>query len=686
MNEKTKSKTKLIFTLLLIIVILPIFFNFKDRYDSEQNLSSKELPSLSNGAYESGGGYTLSVSNLTTWFEISTTGINMSISDEDDDYEVIDFESEGWNFTFYEKEYSKLFVTSNGWMSFSNISLTNYHINEIPDTDIKNKDSIAIFGTDINLNAGGDVFYLFNNLSPTKYLVVEYHQPVTYEEEELIGDFEVILFENGSIIFQYKTISNISYLPTPRIGLDHGDLLNYNKYTNFISLNETVFEFNFYEMASYNCSVEIGEEIEWIITELNESKMQSWLGSEWFSKLGLPINPEYTRKFKVNLTSITENATDFQINLSTWGWEYRLDSYNKFPEFNHSLIFKQDPFAYNQQVNLTHIFPKILPSPAYYYLFNTKLTSYYSLKGPTSKYGEALLDYDTGFIFNGSTIIMIEGSAKYNSRGILERMDFTWTNFNSSEEEDFFTLELMSNEYLTNFSLGIEEGDKLEWIVNRINSSVVESLLGSNWEEMFGLPSNPQKWDKMMLNFSQIQRNQTDWDIKYSIWDWIGEKDIFGITPQDYDHLILPIDPLNGTNHTNLTNIFPFIVPNPTNIYCDFMDLGDKYSVLPMVANDTWVSYFIELNSTLLRIDGRYNHLGILSYFSINNISTTSSFLMSLFEGEALFSMVNIVEGTIPDYVGVEENQYYEYGVYYSEEKANELGLGIIGANNYTKR
>jgi hypothetical protein len=116
------------------------------------------------------------------------------------------------------------------------------------------------------------------------------------------------------------------------------------------------------------------------------------------------------------------------------------------------------------------------------------------------------------------------------------------------------------------------------------------------------------------------------------------------------------------------------------------MDLDDKYSILDMLANDTWLSYFIEINSTLLRIDGRYNHLGILSYFAINNVSTDSSFLISLFEGEALFSMVNIVEGTIPDYVGIEENQTYEYGVYYFEENANEFGIGIMGANNYTKR
>jgi hypothetical protein len=120
----------------------------------------------------------------------------------------------------------------------------------------------------------------------------------------------------------------------------------------------------------------------------------------------------------------------------------------------------------------------------------------------------------------------------------------------------------------------------------------------------------------------------------------------------------------------------------PTSIYFDFLDLDSSYSKMDVIPNETWLSYFLEIDNNTLRIDGRYDPFGILSYFSILNLTDVSGHLLGPFEGERLFSMVNIVEGAVPNYVGIAENEIYEYGVYSTEEA---IDLGITDALNGVK-
>ena len=96
----------------------------------------------------------------------------------------------------------------------------------------------------------GDVYYQFFGTAPNRYLVIEYHQvaEVDYYDPQTM---EAIFYENGDIHFQYKSIiidSTWSY-PNAVVGLDHGDLINYNVYTNNWSQtfnNQSVFEKSVY--------------------------------------------------------------------------------------------------------------------------------------------------------------------------------------------------------------------------------------------------------------------------------------------------------------------------------------------------------------------------------------------------------------------------------------------------------
>ena len=69
----------------------------------------------------SGGGYLMNHNASYSWIEISTSGTLMNISSDNDDYNAISFIGEGWNFTYYEKQYNTIYVSSNGWMSFTNL-------------------------------------------------------------------------------------------------------------------------------------------------------------------------------------------------------------------------------------------------------------------------------------------------------------------------------------------------------------------------------------------------------------------------------------------------------------------------------------------------------------------------------------------------------------------------------------
>jgi len=73
-----------------------------------------------------GGGYIMNYNAAYSWIEISPSGTLMNISNENDAYAAISFTSEGWNFTYYETQYNTIYVSSNGWMSFTNLGHTIY--------------------------------------------------------------------------------------------------------------------------------------------------------------------------------------------------------------------------------------------------------------------------------------------------------------------------------------------------------------------------------------------------------------------------------------------------------------------------------------------------------------------------------------------------------------------------------
>ncbi len=151
------------------------------------------------------------------WIDGITGGTPGGIYGDDVATSAIDI---GFNFTFYGKNYSRLYFSTNGLITFDN-SIPFFSNVPIP-SPIQPNNFIAPFWDDLNVvNGTGNTYYKLDASSnPKKFIItwkdiyrLGYSNPVT---------FQAVLFSNGSFLFQYKNISNIGYFDQT-IGAENTD-------------------------------------------------------------------------------------------------------------------------------------------------------------------------------------------------------------------------------------------------------------------------------------------------------------------------------------------------------------------------------------------------------------------------------------------------------------------------------
>lgn len=112
-------------------------------------------------------------------------------------------------FKFYENSYSQLYISTNGLVSFGEGVFT-YNNQPLPQDTPPNAlvapfwDDLAVGGT---LN-NGSVHYLAGGSAPNRYFVIEWSE-VTRRFSSGLLTFEVVLYENGDILFQYQDMNGI---------------------------------------------------------------------------------------------------------------------------------------------------------------------------------------------------------------------------------------------------------------------------------------------------------------------------------------------------------------------------------------------------------------------------------------------------------------------------------------------
>ncbi|MDH5545058.1 MAG: PKD domain-containing protein [Gammaproteobacteria bacterium] len=112
----------------------------------------------------------------------------------------------GFPFEFYNTIYDRVYVSSNGIMSFAK-STSSYSNTAIPNNNAPNN-FIAPFWTDLNPDFGGNIYVMTSGVQPNRKFIVSWDDVhVNNDQIPNGGSFQVILAEGSSqILFQYKDV------------------------------------------------------------------------------------------------------------------------------------------------------------------------------------------------------------------------------------------------------------------------------------------------------------------------------------------------------------------------------------------------------------------------------------------------------------------------------------------------
>lgn len=179
--------------------------------------STSSTQSLSTTNYQ----YTMSVNSSNIgWYDAVAQGTLLSLTGND----VSIKEGLMFPFPFYNSYFTSVYLSSNGYLSFSDTNPINSNNPSFPNSS--NPYVIAPFW--YNLQAANNI-YVWNT---TSFLVIEFSNYL-YSSGVTAGTFEVVLFANGLILFQYQNMQTDS---GATVGINFGlSTQYYNAYTSDLS-------------------------------------------------------------------------------------------------------------------------------------------------------------------------------------------------------------------------------------------------------------------------------------------------------------------------------------------------------------------------------------------------------------------------------------------------------------------
>jgi fibronectin type 3 domain-containing protein/type II secretory pathway pseudopilin PulG len=190
---------------------------------------------------------TTSPSTSYNWLDGVTGGTDLSLGN-DQTSAYIDL---GFRFPFYEVSYSSIAVCSNGWATFKDSGYTTKTSNPLPYT-LKPNALIAPFWTDLNPGQHGKVNYKVNNQTSPKHFIITWDNvPLNMGSYQYNQTFEAVIYENGSILFQYKSV-NLTQSMIPVVGIEDHDGKNGLGYSYFLENGSAIWYFYNYAAHDLN--------------------------------------------------------------------------------------------------------------------------------------------------------------------------------------------------------------------------------------------------------------------------------------------------------------------------------------------------------------------------------------------------------------------------------------------------
>jgi hypothetical protein len=159
-------------------------------------------------------GYVGDDSEPYAWIDATAGGTPVNFGNPDDGFsDMVDI---GFEFDFYENTYTHLSIGTNGFISFDGGSsaLSNQPLPQ----DTAPNNIIAPFWDDLTVETGAVYYKQFSS-----YFVIEWYQAVKFGTSDQLT-FEVVLYENGDILFQYLDLNGD--LESATVGIEDGDGIN----------------------------------------------------------------------------------------------------------------------------------------------------------------------------------------------------------------------------------------------------------------------------------------------------------------------------------------------------------------------------------------------------------------------------------------------------------------------------
>jgi hypothetical protein len=146
-----------------------------------------------------------------SWVDISTVGTSVSLTDDAVSAAI----PMGQTINFYGVDYTTVVIGANGAITFTGTAVS-YTNAAIPTSATPNA-VIAPFWDDLNPGTGGSIYY-YNDTANGRF-IVSYVGVVDYGTTNG-NTFQVILYPNGKVLFQYGTMNGI--LNECTIGIENG--------------------------------------------------------------------------------------------------------------------------------------------------------------------------------------------------------------------------------------------------------------------------------------------------------------------------------------------------------------------------------------------------------------------------------------------------------------------------------
>ena len=146
------------------------------------------------------------------WVEINGVGTPQTFGDDSNQGPF----PLGFTFNYYGVDYTDVRVCSNGFLSFTSTS-TSYSNASIPNSAEPNT-MLAPFWDDLNPSSGGTI-YTYADTANARF-IVEYEAVPRYGNSSALETFQVILNADGTILFQYLTMSDVT---SATVGIENSD-------------------------------------------------------------------------------------------------------------------------------------------------------------------------------------------------------------------------------------------------------------------------------------------------------------------------------------------------------------------------------------------------------------------------------------------------------------------------------